>query len=121
MIVPAVIPVTNQPPIQAMSAGDDTEEVDDDDGEAGMNIDEPPIAGITYVPIQTAVQQPQALILPNATRPPAVNKIPSASQALVRHMAGRGGKKLSSIVKADKERRINSRKRVKSWLSEVDP
>ncbi|KAH8908439.1 hypothetical protein BR93DRAFT_486646 [Coniochaeta sp. PMI_546] len=66
-------------------------------------------------------QVSQAVILADSGRPPAATKSGSGSQALVKHSGGKGGKKLSAIIKADKERRINSRKRVKSWLSEVTP
>jgi len=80
------------------------------------------------VPNLTAPVQSQAVILANNnSAPPAAaskagNGSGSGRQAPAKHAAaGKAGKKLSAIVKADKERRISSRKRIKSWLSEVTP
>lgn len=83
------------------------------------------IASYTQAPPQVlnimVTQPPQAVELVNPVQPPAASKSGSGRQAVVKYSGGKGGKKLSAIVKADKERRINSRKRVKSWLSEVTP
>lgn len=110
-------------PIEAVD-GDDTEDVAGQDEvdeeelttfEAAMPI--PPQTDSTgaYGQLQMVITSP--------VQPPARkkgqggNRIPETGQ---RGSVARK-KKLGTIVKAEKELRINSRKRVKKWLSTVDP
>ncbi|KAB5575461.1 hypothetical protein GE09DRAFT_1264847 [Coniochaeta sp. 2T2.1] len=109
-------------------SNDDFDVQEEDEAETGPPLTQQPLPQVHQIQYsQQPVYQPQAVILASPTTarpPPATNKPGSARQALVRHLSGRGGnnnKQLSAIVKADKERRVNSRKRIKSWLSEVTP
>ncbi|KAB5531199.1 hypothetical protein GE09DRAFT_1228004 [Coniochaeta sp. 2T2.1] len=125
--------ITNPTRLEVTEAPDASPEESDDDGqeedeaETGPSPTRQPLPQVHHTQYsQQPVHQSQAVILASPTTArlqPATTKPGSARQALVRHLSGRGtnNKQLSAIVKADKERRINSRKRIKSWLSEVTP
>lgn len=99
------------------SGGDDTEGGGNDEGEegdGGRHTQQAPVPSPNFIPAK------QLQAAKTAPRNPAVPQSGSGGggQAVAKHA---GGKKLSAIVKADKERRISSRRRIKSWLSEVTP
>jgi hypothetical protein len=112
-------PAAQSPNSEPVDGQDATEQSDDDDGQEDDT--ETYSQALPQVLNIMVPQQSQAVILANPTRPPAASKSGSGRQAVVKHASGKSGKKLSAIVKADKERRINSRKRVKNWLSGVTP
>jgi hypothetical protein len=71
-----------------------------------------------------AAEQSQAVTLAANARPLVATKQGDGSgrQAIAKQArGGKASKTLSATGKADKERRVSSRKRIKSWLSEVTP
>jgi hypothetical protein len=104
-------------PVNEKNARDQNDEDEDQEDETETYTQAPAQELSNMVPHQS-----QAVILANPPRPPATKSGSGGGrQAVVKHTGGKSGKKLSAIVKADKERRINSRKRIKTWLSEVTP
>ncbi|OIW30264.1 hypothetical protein CONLIGDRAFT_361413 [Coniochaeta ligniaria NRRL 30616] len=111
--VHTVVGAPTHPPHTEPRNGEDTTEQSDDDDHQEENTET-----YTQAPPQilniAVPQLSQAVIL-------ATSKSGSGRQAVAKQATKKGGKNLSAIVKADKERRIHSRKRVKRWLSEVTP
>ena len=112
-----VLETHHQPHI---NTGDDDDAAEDNDEVVPQM--PPQVPSLTAPPAQS-----QAVILANNSAPPAAAATKagngSGRQTPAKHTAtaSKAGKKLSAIVKADKERRVSSRKRIKSWLSEVTP